>query len=59
VRETFELLSPQESSEANCFNMLAHNNVAIEPAIAFSIEKFAPTENFKPAKGYRSRVKLR
>jgi len=39
--------------------MLAHNNVAIEPAIAFSIEKFAPTENFKPAKGYRSRVKLR
>lgn len=51
--------SPQEFSEANGFPMLAEDNIAINPSIAFRVETFAPTENFKPEKGYRSRIKWR
>ena len=39
--------------------MLAEDNVAINPTIAFRVETFEPTENFKPEKGYRSRIKWR
>ena len=51
--------SPQEFSEANGFHLLAEDNVAVNPSLAFKVETFAPTESFKPGKAYRTRIKWR
>jgi hypothetical protein len=51
--------SPKEFSEANGFHLLAEDNVAVNPSLAFRVETFAPTENFKPGKAYRTRIKWR
>jgi hypothetical protein len=51
--------SPQEFSEANGFHLLAEDNVAVHPSLAFRVETFAPTESFKPGKAYRTRIKWR
>jgi hypothetical protein len=51
--------SPTEFSEANGFHLLAEDNVAVNPSLAFRVETFAPTENFKPGKAYRTRIKWR
>jgi hypothetical protein len=51
--------SPQEFSETNGFHFLADENVAVSPTMAFRVETFMPTENFKPKKEYRSRIKWR
>ena len=51
--------SPQEFSEANGFHLLAQDNVAVNPSLAFRVEIFTPTESFKPGKAYRTRIKWR
>lgn len=51
--------SPGEFSGANGFHLLAEDNVAVNPSLAFRVETFAPTENFKPDKPYRTRIKWR
>jgi len=51
--------SPQKFSDANGFHMLVEENVAINPSLAFGIETFEPSENFRPTKAYRTRIKWR
>jgi len=51
--------TPKEFSEANGFYLLTDENVAVHPSIVFRIETFEATETFKPAKGYRTRIKWR
>ena len=51
--------SPQEFAEANGFHLLAEDNVAVNPSLAFKVETFAPTESFKPGKAYKTRIKWR
>jgi hypothetical protein len=51
--------SPKEFSEANGFHLLADDNVAVNPSLAFRVETFTPTESFKPGKAYRTRIKWR
>jgi hypothetical protein len=51
--------SPKEFAEANGFHLLAEDNVAVHPSLAFQVEMFAPTESFKPGKSYRTRIKWR
>jgi hypothetical protein len=51
--------SPQEFAEANGFHLLAEDNVAVNPSLAFKVETFAPTDSFKPGKAYRTRIKWR
>ncbi len=51
--------APKEFSEANGFHLLAEDNVAVNPSLAFRVETFAPTESFKPGKAYRTRIKWR
>jgi hypothetical protein len=51
--------APKEFSEANGFHLLAEDNVAVNPSLAFKVETFAPTESFKPGKAYRTRIKWR
>jgi hypothetical protein len=50
---------PQEFAAAQGFRLLTEDNVAANPAIAFSVESFEPTQSFKPAKPYRTRLKWR
>jgi hypothetical protein len=52
-------MSPHEFAEANGFHLLAGDVVAVNPATAFRVETFEPTEDFKPQKGYRTRIKWR
>lgn len=51
--------TPEAFAEANGFRLLAEDNVAANPAIAFRVESFEPTETFKPAKPYLTRLKWR
>jgi hypothetical protein len=51
--------TPQELAEAHGFRMLAEDNMAVNPAIAFRVESFEPTEQFHPAKAYATRLKWR
>jgi hypothetical protein len=48
--------TPQTFAQANSFRMLADDGVATNPAIKFKVETFAPTEGFKPAKPYVTRL---
>jgi hypothetical protein len=52
-------VSPQEFAKAQGFRMLTEDNVAANPAIAFSVESFSPSESFKPTKPYLTRIKWR
>lgn len=51
--------TPEAFAEAHGFRLLADDNVAANPAIVFSVESFTPTETFKPAKPYQTRLKWR
>jgi hypothetical protein len=51
--------TPQEFAEAHGFRMLAEDGMAANPAIAFRVETFTPTENFTPAKPFATRLKWR
>jgi len=43
---------PQEFAAAHGFRMLPADDIAFNPAVAFKVEKFVPTEDFKPDKAY-------
>jgi hypothetical protein len=51
--------TPQDFTAAQGFRLLTEDNVAANPAIAYSVENFEPTQNFKPTKPYRTRLKWR
>jgi hypothetical protein len=50
---------PREIAEAYGFRMLVEDNMAVNPAIAFRVESFTPTETFNPTKAYATRLKWR
>jgi hypothetical protein len=50
---------PQEFAEAYGFRFLAEDNIAANPAVAFLVESFAPTERFRPDKPYETRLEWR
>ena len=50
---------PQEFAEAHGFRLLAEDNVATNPAVAFRVESFEPTNDFNPTKPYLTRLKWR
>ena len=50
---------PQEFAEAYGFRLLAEDNMAANPAVAFLVESFAPTETFRPDKPFETRLKWR
>jgi hypothetical protein len=52
-------VTPQEFAKDRGFRILTEDNVAANPAIAFSVESFEPTESFKPTKPYLTRLKWR
>ena len=49
-------LPPEHFAEQNGFRTLALDRVATNPAIAFRVEAFAPTEHFQPSKPYLTRL---
>jgi hypothetical protein len=49
----------QEFADAHGFRLLAEDGVAANPAIAFRVETFTPSENFTPTKPYATRLKWR
>jgi hypothetical protein len=51
--------SPAEFAEAHRFRPLPDDDIAVNPAVAFRVETFTPTESFKPAKAYLTRLKWR
>jgi hypothetical protein len=51
--------APQEVAEAYGFRMLAEDDMAVNPSIAFRVESFTPTETFNPQKAYATRLKWR
>jgi hypothetical protein len=51
--------TPQAFAEAHGFRLLAEDNMAVNPAVAFRVETFTPTETFKPEKAYATRLKWR
>jgi hypothetical protein len=52
-------ITPQEFADAQGFRVLAEDSIAANPAIAFRVESFEPTESFRPAKPYQTRLKWR
>jgi hypothetical protein len=50
---------PQEFASAHDLHLLAEDDVAINRAVSFKVETFEPTENFKPSRDYKTRLKWR
>jgi hypothetical protein len=51
--------TPQEFASAHDLHLLAEDGVAINRAVSFKVETFEPTENFKPSRDYKTRLKWR
>ena len=51
--------TPQNFATAQGFHLLTEDDVAANPAIAYNVENFEPTQSFKPTKPYRTRLKWR
>jgi hypothetical protein len=51
--------TPPDFAEPHGFRMLGEDNIAVNPALAFRVETFTPTETFKPEKPYLTRLKWR
>jgi hypothetical protein len=49
--------TPREFAEAHELHLFTADDVAVNRTIAYKIETFEPTENFKPAKPYCTRLK--
>ena len=49
--------TPQEFAAAHELHYFVGDGVAVNRAIRFRIETFEPTEDFKPAKPYQTRLK--
>jgi hypothetical protein len=47
---------PSVAKQKIRFRMLAEDNVATNPAVTFRVESFEPTDGFKPAKPYQTRL---
>jgi hypothetical protein len=45
-------MSPQAFVEAHGFRLLAEEAIATNPALAFRVETFAPSEGFRPSKPF-------
>ena len=52
-------IAPQEFADQHGFRMLSEDAIAVNPAVAFRVETFAPTESFKPEKPFATRLKWR
>lgn len=52
-------IPPQEFAEAHGFRILEADAMAVNPAVTFRVETFAPTESFQPEKAYVTRLKWR
>ncbi|HLH93942.1 MAG TPA: hypothetical protein VKW08_02380 [Xanthobacteraceae bacterium] len=51
--------SLKELADAHGFRVLAEDAIAVNPAIAFRVETFSPTDTFNPDKPYATRLKWR
>jgi hypothetical protein len=51
--------APHEFADAYGFRLLAEDSVATNPAVTFRVESFEPTEDFRPAKPYQTRLMWR
>jgi hypothetical protein len=51
--------TPREFARAHGISYLDEDDIALNPAIAFKIETFAATDEFKPKKPFQTRVKWR
>lgn len=51
--------TPQEFAAEHELHLFTEDSVAVNRAIVFRVETFEPTENFKPAKPYKTRLKWR
>lgn len=48
--------SPEDLSQSNGFRFVTVDRVGTNPAIAFRLERFTPTETFNPTRPYQSRL---
>jgi hypothetical protein len=51
--------TPQEFASAHDLHLLTEDCVAVNRAVSFKVETFEPTENFKPSRDYKTRLKWR
>ncbi|MDA9437017.1 hypothetical protein [Bradyrhizobium sp. CCBAU 51627] len=51
--------TPQEFAAEYELHLFTEDSVAVNRAIVFRVETFEPTESFKPAKPYKTRLKWR
>ncbi|MCA1396116.1 hypothetical protein [Bradyrhizobium sp. BRP56] len=51
--------TPQEFAVEHELHLFTEDSVAVNRAIVFRVETFEPTESFKPAKPYKTRLKWR
>ncbi|MGJ4993858.1 hypothetical protein ACQR0Z_05565 [Bradyrhizobium sp. HKCCYLS3077] len=51
--------TPQDFAVEHALHLFTEDSVAVNKAIQFKIETFEPTESFKPAKPYQTRLKWR
>ncbi|RXH33340.1 hypothetical protein XH84_10250 [Bradyrhizobium nanningense] len=51
--------TPQEFAAEYELHLFTEDSVAVNRAIVFRVETFGPTESFKPAKPYKTRLKWR
>jgi hypothetical protein len=49
--------TPKDFAEANELLLFAEDDVAVSRTIVFKIETFEPTENFKPSRPFKTRLK--
>jgi hypothetical protein len=52
-------IAVQAFADAHGFRLLAEDQIAVNPSVAFRVETFEPTESFKPEKSYATRLKWR
>lgn len=48
--------TPEEFAKENGFRLIVAERVATNPALAFRVERFEPTEDFQPARPFQSRL---
>ncbi len=51
--------TPQEFAAEHELHLFTEDSVAVNRAIVFRVETFEPTESFRPAKPYKTRLKWR
>lgn len=51
--------TPEEFAASHGFRMLPDDGMAANPAVAYRVETFAPSESFTPTKPYATRLKWR